>query len=190
MTAKPKVSQLRIIGGRWRGRKIAFPPVPGLRPTPDRVRETLFNWLAPDIRQARCLDLFAGSGALGLEALSRGASQVTFVDSHPQVIKQLQQNIALLQAEEQTDIVQGKFPDIALAQQAFDIIFLDPPFNQGYIAECFKWIESHNLAKIGTKIYCETEKQLTTLPLPADWQICKNKTAGDVNYTLIAKGKD
>ena len=96
MVAHGSRNQLRIIAGDWRGRKLSFADVEGLRPTPDRVRETLFNWLAPMIRGARCLDLFAGSGALGLEALSRGAAQVVMLDQHPKVIKQLQSNLQAL----------------------------------------------------------------------------------------------
>src|SRR5512134_933490 len=121
-------NQLRIIGGRWRSRRLRFPPLPGLRPTPDRVRETLFNWLTPVIAGARCLDLFAGSGALGIEALSRGAAAVTFVERHPQAVRGLRANLAQLRAEgarvEQADALLW----LRQAPQPFTVVFLNPPF--------------------------------------------------------------
>ena len=121
-------SQLRIIGGQWRGRKLAFTPEDGLRPTADRVRETLFNWLAADIHGARCLDLFAGSGALGLEALSRGAAHCDFVDHSSRACRQIETHLALLEAADRGHCHPvGAEPFLRGAQQAYDIVFLDPP---------------------------------------------------------------
>jgi 16S rRNA (guanine966-N2)-methyltransferase len=123
-------NELRIIGGRWRGRKLRFPAAEGLRPTPDRVRETLFNWLAPVIHGARCLDLFAGSGALGLEALSRGASQVVFVERAAEVSRHLRETVAAL-APEGGRVVQGRRGRrSSRARAPFDVVFLDPPFGE------------------------------------------------------------
>ena len=122
-------NRIRIIGGTHRGRRLAFPDAAGLRPTPDRVRETLFNWLMPHLPGARCLDLFAGSGALGLEAVSRGAREVVLVDANPAVVKSLQENLRLLGETERARVIRSD----ALAflrketDAPFDIVFLDPP---------------------------------------------------------------
>jgi 16S rRNA (guanine966-N2)-methyltransferase len=130
-------SKLRIIGGRWRGRKIRFLPLPGLRPTSDRIRETLFNWLMPTIKDARCLDLFAGSGALSFEALSRGAQSAVMIDQSPQVIAVLQENAALLKINT-AEFYCATSPQglKKLHLTPFDIVFLDPPFHQQLIAPC------------------------------------------------------
>ena len=119
-------NQLRIIGGKWRGRKIKFPDIEGLRPTPDRVRETLFNWLSPVIIGAKCLDLFAGSGALGFEALSRGASKTVFVDSNNLVTQQLQYNQQLFQCSDIEIHKMSAEQYLQTTEKSFDIIFLDP----------------------------------------------------------------
>ena len=124
-------NSVRIIGGGWRGRRITFPDVPGLRPTPDRVRETLFNWLQHDIAGARCLDLFAGSGALGLEALSRGAKELVFVEQSVAASRALQEQLARLGAERRSQVVEmGAARYLRGAAPAFDIVFLDPPFGR------------------------------------------------------------
>lgn len=129
-------NQLRIIGGEWRGRKLHFPDAPNLRPTPDRVRETVFNWLASMIHGARVLDLFAGSGALGLEALSRGAAFTTFVDSHKKVTQTLQEHLALLNAKDKAEVLSmdgvkflshAKF--LNTEAKVYDLVFLDPPYH-------------------------------------------------------------
>ena len=124
-------NQLRIIGGRWRGRRISFPDVIGLRPSGDRIRETLFNWLQNTIHDAVCLDLFSGSGILGFEALSRGSAQVTFVDQHPVVIKHLQ-GVSELLAIDEVRIIRADVPSSSLQKQLsgtqYNLVFLDPPF--------------------------------------------------------------
>ena len=123
-------NQLRIIGGEWRVRKLHFPDAPNLRPTPDRVRETIFNWLMPVVHGARCLDLFAGSGALGLEALSRGAAFITFVDSHKKVTQALQAHLDLLNANDNTEVLQmDSVQFLKNTSQAYDVVFLDPPYH-------------------------------------------------------------
>ncbi len=179
-------NQLRIIGGDWRGRKLAFPDRPGLRPTPDRVRETLFNWLSPVIRQARCLDLFAGSGALGFEALSRGAAKVVLVDSQVQVIAGLQQNIDLLQAAERVRLQQCEALEYLQAlKDCFDLIFLDPPYHQGLLQPCIdRLYEQEALSRQGY-LYFEANRDETLPCLPAAWAIHRQKSAGQIAYYLV-----
>lgn len=189
MAGRTARNQLRIIAGEWRGRKLPFADVEGLRPTPDRVRETLFNWLAPVITGARCLDLFAGSGALGLEALSRGAGEVLMLDQHSGVIKQLRENLALLQCEnarlQQADA-------LAYLQQApaqpFDVVFLDPPYRKNLLAPCCELLVQHNWLKIGSRVYLELESEATLPALPADWALIRSKKAGQVAYHLAIVG--
>jgi 16S rRNA (guanine966-N2)-methyltransferase len=179
-------NRLRIIGGRWRGRKLDFPDVEGLRPTPDRVRETLFNWLQDDIVSARCLDLFSGSGALGLEALSRGASYVLMVDSDKQVVNQISKHLVTLQATSgeilQADTLQLLSSETKRGQ--FDVVFLDPPFDRGLIEPCVdKLVDGDWLAE-HAKIYIESETGLRDIKLPKTWEIIRDKTAGQVRYCL------
>lgn len=183
---KKNINQLRIIAGQWRGRKINFPNIANIRPTPDRVRETLFNWLAPYVVDACCLDAFAGSGALSFEALSRGAKSVIAIDQAPTVIQALQENAAILKAENLA-ILAGRFPEILLTikPQKFDIIFLDPPFKQNLIAPSLQALIENNLLADKALIYIEAEKELTALPIPAAWQIFRSKIAGQVGYHLI-----
>ena len=127
--------QLRIIGGQWRGRKLSFTAAEGLRPTSDRVRETLFNWLAADIHGAKCLDLFAGSGALGLESLSRGATHCDFIDTSAAAIKQLQSHLQVLDGASRGRCHNDSaLSFLTKAQQRWDMIFVDPPFGQDLLA--------------------------------------------------------
>lgn len=181
---------VRIIGGQWRGRKLCFPDLPELRPTPNRVRETLFNWLAPHIVGAHCLDLFSGSGALGFEALSRGAASVLMVDQSAVVIKKLRENAALLGAEKTTQFYCGKAPDdkIPVQDRRFDIVFLDPPFHQNYLPRCCEWLERTHCLAPNTLIYIEVESSLPLpLPIPAHWALLHNQKAGQVRYCLVQK---
>lgn len=181
--------KLRIIGGKWRSRQISFNDAPGLRPTTDRIRETLFNWLAPFIDEANCLDLFAGSGALGFEALSRGAAKVTFVDSSLDVIKILQENTLKLQADN-AEFICAKCPDKIpkLTHVPFDIIFLDPPFNKDLIAPTLDWLQTNNLLRPPSLIYIEAEKELTLLPVLDDWQVWREKSTSSLVYYLLKRG--
>ncbi len=190
--------QLRIIGGTWRGRKLRFPEIETLRPTPDRVRETLFNWLAPVIEGARCLDLYAGSGALGLEALSRGAASVLMVDSDASVITRLREHVHTLSAN--AEIIQADtlawlrqreispFPPLEKGGGGgiFDIVFLDPPFRQGLIAPACEALEKHGWPKPGATIYLEAEKDYVP-QVPVNWRIVKSKQAGQVGYHLARR---
>lgn len=179
---------IRIIGGNWRSRLIDFPAIDGLRPTPDRVRETLFNWLMSSLQGARCLDLFAGSGALGFEALSRGARSVVMVDQSQQVVLQLIKNAKLLHAEH-AQIICGSFPEVvqSIDAQTFDIVFLDPPFHKNLISSCCQWLEESQRLSAAALIYIEAEKELQPLPVPQNWQIIHSKTAGQVGYHLLQR---
>jgi len=179
-----KSNKVRIIAGKWKGRKLRFPDLPELRPTPDRVRETLFNWLAPIIQDATCLDLFAGSGALGFEALSRGAKKVVMIDESQEIIGQLQVNAEIIDAED-LEFHCGTVPKIVLTPQKFDIVFLDPPFKSGLLQASIDWLaQSEYLAK-NAHIYIETHTELTPDMLPKSWEVIRDKKAGQVRYYLI-----
>ena len=186
-----KNGEVRIIGGQWRGRKIAVPDELGVRPTPDRVRETLFNWLKPHLRDAICLDAYAGSGALGFEALSRGAKNVTFVDSNPAIIKQLEETAEILKTDA-IDIVLAKFPrqftpSSKSGEAKFNIVFLDPPFSKNYLPGACHFLEDQQLLAKNALIYIECEARLEELDIPDNWEIIKQQQAGDVQYCLIKR---
>jgi len=182
---KPRAAnQVRIIAGDWRGRKITFPDHPGLRPTSDRVRETLFNWLQPHLQGARCLDLFAGSGALGFEAASRGAKQVTLVEQNAAVVAAL--TLSQQQLNAQTlSIMQGDaFEVLTGAHAAYDIIFVDPPFQLQRLSEICTRLQAYQWVHADSLVYIECAA--TQIPvLPQAWQIIKNKQAGNVGYYLV-----
>ncbi|MGX2029118.1 MULTISPECIES: 16S rRNA (guanine(966)-N(2))-methyltransferase RsmD [Methylocaldum] len=180
-------NELRIIAGRFRSRKLKFPDAPGLRPTPDRVRETLFNWLRNDIEGARCLDLYAGSGALGFEAASRGAAKVVQVERDALVCGALERNRALLNAEA-VEIVQaevGRF--LEGAGQPFDVVFLDPPFHQGLVIPCCRALEGNGWLSSHAKIYVETESSFRLESLPENWRTLRDGRAGEVGYHLCER---
>ena len=190
---------LRIIGGEWRGRKIPFATVIGLRPTQDRVRETLFNWLSGPVAGARCLDLFAGTGALGLEALSRGAKHVTFVDLSNIATTSLKDNLKQLPlAVDQTTLVEQKSSFDWLknyqATEAFTeqggqyhVVFLDPPFALALVPDILKALLTGNCLAHGAMIYVEQAQPLAELDLPSPWKLHRSKKAGQVYYGLISQ---
>lgn len=181
-------NQLRIIGGEWRGRKLFFPDAPNLRPTPDRVRETIFNWVAPVIQGARCLDLFAGSGALGIEALSRGAAFTTFVDSHKKVTEALQNHVGLLSAHNKAEVLQlDSVKFLKSNPQPYDLIFLDPPYHLDFMGKVVPLLEENGWLADNAMLYLEIEKRQSLPELPANWQPLKEKTAGEVNYFLFQR---
>ena len=180
-------NQLRIIGGQWRGRKLSFPEIPGLRPTPDRVRETLFNWLAPVITGARCLDLFAGSGALGLEALSRGASQVVLLDNHNAATKQLQANLVLLQCTAAEAVKSEALEYLSGSASPFDIVFLDPPYQADLLPQCIQRLEQGGWLTSPAWIYLEASAKSGLPELPPNWTVYRSKTAGEVGYHLVQR---
>ena len=178
--------ELRIIGGDWRSRKLRFPDAGGVRPTPARTRETLFNWLSFHLAGRDCLDLFAGSGALGLEALSRGAASVTLVDHTPALARALEQNLRLLKCEKGEVVCTGV--DSYLQRRTrppFDIIFMDPPFRQGWLERIFPLLEAQGWVKPGGWIYVEHESEMATPEVPGRWDLYRQKTAGQVTYNLF-----
>ena len=181
-------NQLRIIGGLWRGRKLSFPDADGLRPTGDRIRETLFNWLAPDIHGAHCLDLFAGSGALGLEALSRGAESSLLLEKHPAAARQLKDNLQLLKANngrvEHVDSLH--WLNSAQVSHRFDIVFIDPPFALNLWDAVIAALETRNWLADEAVIYLEAPRD-AQLQLPANWQLHRDKQAGQVSYRLYCR---
>ncbi|MFW0055035.1 MAG: 16S rRNA (guanine(966)-N(2))-methyltransferase RsmD [Coxiella endosymbiont of Dermacentor silvarum] len=175
----------RIIGGKWRGRKIIFSSSPELRPTADRIRETLYNWLSPYIKDAYCLDLFAGSGALGFEALSRGCAHVTFVDISRFVIENMQKNAKILNVIN-TKFVCGEFQSGTqqLKNTTFNIVFLDPPFYQGLINKAILWLEEANILASEAYIYIEAEKNISLI-LPKNWKSYREKRTTKLFYGLF-----
>ncbi|MFN2360875.1 MAG: 16S rRNA (guanine(966)-N(2))-methyltransferase RsmD [Marinobacter sp.] len=182
--------ELRIIGGDWRSRKLSFPEAGGVRPTPARTRETLFNWLSFHLAGSRCLDLFAGSGALGLEALSRGAGTAVFVDHTPALAQALRSNLRLLKAENGEVVCQNI--ETYLTQdpaRPFDILFMDPPFRQGWLEKLFPLIAANHWVKPGGWIYAEHESELATPTPPAHWTLHRQKSAGQVTYCLYKVGE-
>ena len=176
---------LRIIAGSHRGRKLLFPEAEGLRPTPDRVRETLFNWLQPVLAGANCLDMFAGSGVLGMEAASRGARRVVFIESQLVVANQLADNINTLGLG-QTSLLKGDALDVlkSIEGEAFDIVFVDPPFHQDLVNKACRQLQQLNLLKPVARIYIESEKPISSDDLPAGWVLTHAKKAGQVFYHL------
>jgi len=188
ISSRTNSGELRIIAGKWRSRKLSFPAADGLRPTPARIRETLFNWLTPDLPGSHCLDLFAGSGALGFEALSRGADSITMIEQNSQITRQLQNNKQLLDAQN-LQILNQDAMNLSTIKGAFDIIFCDPPFNKNFIQPLISAIHNSSLLRENAKLYIETEKNLASLELPESWTLLKEKTAGDVRYRLIDVGE-
>ena len=182
--------QIRIIGGEWRGRKLKVPDVAHLRPTPDRIRETLFNWLAPVIAGATCLDAFAGSGALGFEALSRGAAHVVMVDDSLDVVKLLQQEAQMLKAQN-IEIYRARLPaQLNAPQKPFDIVFLDPPFQQDLLLPMCTYLEEKGFLAERAHIYLEASETIQENALPANWQLLKSKKTGQVAYHLALREKN
>ncbi|MGX9463418.1 16S rRNA (guanine(966)-N(2))-methyltransferase RsmD [Shewanella sp. A14] len=177
--------QVRIISGQWRSRKLPIHDLEGLRPTTDRVRETLFNWLANDIRGARVLDCFAGSGALGLEALSRYASFATMIELQKNAAHQLTQNLATLQCQNAQVINADSLQELAKgAPSGFDIVFIDPPFRKDLANKTIDLLMQHQWLNANALIYVETESEISAFHVPATWVALKEKHAGQVCYRL------
>ncbi|MNO46621.1 Ribosomal RNA small subunit methyltransferase D [compost metagenome] len=193
-TAKPNKAhggqgQLRIIGGEWRSRRLSFPDGPGLRPTPDRVRETLFNWLAPYVEGAKVLDAFAGSGALYLEALSRGAETAVALDSNPAAISSLKQNLETLRCAKGQVLQNDALRYLnGPANIAFDLVFLDPPFHQNLLLDTCALLEERQWLADRAWIYTESETPPSSLQMPANWRLHREKKAGQVYYALWQRG--
>jgi 16S rRNA (guanine966-N2)-methyltransferase len=177
--------ELRIIGGTWRGRKLRFAQGVVIRPTPDRVRETLFNWLQPVIHGARCLDLFAGSGALGLEALSRGASRAVFVDSSREGIEAIRALTRQFGAQGAELVVDDGLHYLKNADGPSDIVFLDPPFDAGLLPSAFARLAAAGCLAVGALIYVEAPRKAPLPALPPGWEAHRQGAAGEVGYHLF-----
>jgi 16S rRNA (guanine966-N2)-methyltransferase len=186
---KSQPGRLRIVAGNWRSRLLEIADVPGLRPTSARIRETVFNWLAPRIFGARCLDLFAGTGALGLEALSRGARECVFVEKSATAARVLRENISTLQAD--TAKVHETSALKYLQQVGgtpFEIVFLDPPFAADLLPELCRLLEESALIADNARVYIEEDRNQPEFELPERWQVLKTKNAGNVRYSLLTVG--
>ncbi|MCC4274409.1 16S rRNA (guanine(966)-N(2))-methyltransferase RsmD [Marinomonas communis] len=181
--SKGGASKLRIIGGEWRSRQLPIIELDGLRPTTDRVRETVFNWLSFEIPGARCLDLFSGSGALGLEALSRGAKECTFVELNRSVTQQIERNLSTLQASNGTVYNTDALSFLQANPAPFDVIFLDPPFRKGLLEQVLPKLDERWLAA-NAYIYIERESEAQLSQLPDHWQLKKEKRAGQLTFAL------
>jgi len=183
--AKQNGNRLRIIGGQWRSRLLPFPDVEGLRPTTDRVRETLFNWLQPNLPGAKVLDVFAGSGALGLEALSREAAQVDFIEFNQKAAKQLQENFKTLNTRNAELLKGDALSILPTLSSSYDVVFLDPPFGKGFLPKCINSLEENELVKTYSWVYIESEDALTELNIPNHWRLHREKKAGQVMLRLF-----
>jgi 16S rRNA (guanine966-N2)-methyltransferase len=178
--------RLRIIAGRYGGRKLPVPDQPGLRPTGDRIRETLFNWLAPVIEGSRCLDAFAGTGALGFEAASRGAREVVMLERSDAVAPVLQANVRLLGAEEVRVERADALGWLSRPGPPFDIVFLDPPFADGLLGPACQLLAANGWLAPGARVYLEAPVDQPLPALPEGWGILRDKQAGQVRYLLAA----
>lgn len=182
---KGRSGQVRIIAGQWRSRKLPVNNVEGLRPTTDRVKETVFNWLAPYLDSAHCLDLFAGSGGLSFEALSRYAKSALLIEKDRGAAQQLQSNLATLKCNNAT--VKNKDSLTILEQgseQSFDVVFIDPPFRKNLLEKTCQLLESKSWLSDDAVIYIEVESELAMPQLPSNWRCLKEKTAGQVAFSL------
>jgi 16S rRNA (guanine966-N2)-methyltransferase len=173
-------NRVRIIGGAWRSRLVHFPAVPSLRPSPDRVRETLFNWLGQDLTGLACLDLFAGSGVLGFEAASRGASRVVMVEHDRQVAQALRSNAAHLGAQTVEVVQADVLAYLQHARQLFDVVFMDPPFALDFVPAVLTAVEARLAA--GARVYVESGQPLTA---DAPWRMLRGQRAGRVHFQLL-----
>ena len=181
-----KLGKIRIIGGKWKRHIIRFPQVEQLRPTPDAVRETLFNWLKDHLTGTACLDLFAGSGALGFEAISRGAEQVVMIEQNPSIARALRHHQKAIDLNNQIHIMNlAAERYLKQCQRQFDIIFLDPPYNSDCLDRICSAINAAKLLKPAALIYIETGKANSPLPIPSTWHIIREKQCGMVNAILL-----
>jgi 16S rRNA (guanine966-N2)-methyltransferase len=179
---------VRIIGGEWRGRKLHFPQAGSLRPTPDRVRETLFNWLQFELAGKQCLDLFAGSGALGFEALSRGVAAVQFVEADPDAARSIAEALRTFGSERGRIAQQDAFAFLRGKLAApYDIVFLDPPYAEHWLGRACAELEGGGWLKPGAFVYLEDAASNGPPELPGGWDLLRSKKAGDVGYHLARR---
>lgn len=181
------MGEVRVIAGLWRGRKLSVLNAEGLRPTTDRVKETLFNWLMMDVANARCLDCFAGSGSLGIEALSRQAQAVVFLEKFANAAQQLKKNLASLKTDKGTVINTDTLTYLSQknSTEPFEIIFINPPFHHNFVPQVLTLLQQNNWLAENALIYVETEKNHPPLLLAKNWQVIKEKSAGMVTSRLI-----
>ena len=180
--------EVRVISGKWRGRKLAVLNAEGLRPTTDRVKETLFNWLMHDIDGATVLDCFAGSGSLAIEALSRHAKSATLIERDPALARHLQQNLQKLNCTDAQVVNQDCLTVVTQsAPQTHSVVFIDPPFRKDLALPCCQALEQHNWLTADALIYLETEKELPVQQIPANWRLLKEKIAGQLAYRLYQR---
>lgn len=181
---------IRLISGKWRGKKLPVRDIEGLRPTTDRTKETLFNWLMHDINDARCLDCFSGSGSLAFEALSRFAQKVTILERDKTVVKQLRENITVLNASN-AQVIEGDSLSYLsqIATEQYNIVFIDPPFNKGLVQPCCDALHLNGYLADDALIYIECEVELKSLNIPNTWQLLKQKSTSQVTYQLYSQGK-
>lgn len=189
--ARTEPGRLRLIGGRWRGRRLPVLAQPGLRPTSDRIRETLFNWLAPSIEGCRVLDCFAGSGALGLEAASRGAGSVTMIERNAAVADRLKANVRELGADQVSVYRADVLAWLARASLVpVDCCFLDPPFGAGLLAPALQRLDAGGWLTVGALVYIETDRATPLPQVPGHWRWLREKQAGQVRYALARVGPE
>lgn len=185
-TTTSEVGQIRIIGGQWRGRKLPVVNEVGLRPTGDRMKETLFNWLMHETTDATCLDLFAGTGALGFEAASRYAKSVVLIEKSKIAAAKIKDNITKLKSANLTLLQIDALEYLNQKPSTpFDIIFIDPPFRQGLLNEVIEKIMVNELTQLGSHIYIETEREAVIEKIPSNWSLIKEKISGQVCYRLF-----
>jgi len=182
---RTRSNTVRIIGGLWRSRLIEFPDAADLRPTPDRVRETLFNWLGRDLSGMVCLDLFAGSGALGFEALSRGAASVIMVENNPAVLRALRDNAQKLGATGLTVVRGDALEFLRGARSRFDVVFVDPPYRLGMQVAALDLLRE--LLAEGGRVYVESD---SAFEAPRGWAVFRRARAGNVHFNLLAREAD
>jgi 16S rRNA (guanine966-N2)-methyltransferase len=188
MSNKNTLSKIKIIGGKWKGTNLTFHDEPELRPTGNRIRETLFNWLQPYIQGSTCLDLFAGSGCLGLEALSRGASKCVMVEKNERVKSQLAENIEKLSAS--TELIHDdaiNYLSSKAFNQTFDIVFIDPPFNSNLYVPTIRSLETNNWLSHDALIYIEAGSDSSMFQIIDNWSLFREQVAGKVRYMLYSR---
>ncbi len=190
MSKKNTLSKIKIIGGKWKGTNLTFYDEPELRPTGNRVRETLFNWLQPNIQGSICLDLFAGSGCLGLEALSRGASKCVMVEKNKRVINHLTKNIEKLSSS--TELIHDDALNYLSSKElskTFDIVFLDPPFDSTIYEPTMRTLELNHWLSHDARIYVEARSDSSMLQIPNNWSLFREQVAGNVRYMLYSRAE-
>ncbi|MEP7704484.1 16S rRNA (guanine(966)-N(2))-methyltransferase RsmD [Paraglaciecola sp. 25GB23A] len=187
--SKQPTGSIRIISGRWRGSKLPVANVLGLRPTTDRNKETLFNWLMPYVLNAQCLDVFAGSGGLGFEALSRYAKHVVFMELDKGAVENIQHNLLKLKVDaQQAKVINGNALQLLTrCDQQFDLIFLDPPFHQGLLPETIGLINHHKLLAPAGIIYIESELSAADYAIPSEWHLLKERQGSQLCSRLYQK---